>query len=313
MKSPNGKIISTLVLRSRREIALLPPSGGGQSTALHGFSPEQGVSAFTWSGNTAILLADGAALRRFPLNGDNPTTLIIDNKAFINDLNECGDRYLVFNWFSRQHDHSWKIWRTNADGTDPKLLQPLSGNGVLWACSPDEKYAYFTDTFRITGIRRLPLSGGESEMVPGTDYKGEGHLGVAVSPDGNWMASLLQNRDESRRIAVIGLSSNNSRSVRSLPVDPSLPIVFNQPGPPSAVGFNFTPDAKAVAFTLEYRGVDNIWVQPIDGSKGRTITDFKSDRIYDFRWSRDGSHLAINRGNDLGDIVLLHETAPSSE
>jgi eukaryotic-like serine/threonine-protein kinase len=311
--SGDGKTIGTLILRSRREIALLPPSGKGPSTTLHGFSPEQGVSAFTWSGNNAVLLADGAALRRLPLNGDNPTTLIVDNKAFITDLNECGDHYLVFNWFSRQHDHTWKIWRTNADGTDPKLLQPISGNGVLWGCSPDEQFAYFTDTFQITGTRRISLSGGESQLVPGTEYKDEAHLGVAVSSDGNWMASLLQNRDGSRRIAVIGLNANNSKSVRSLPVDQNLPITFNQPGPPSSVGFRFTPDAKAVAFTVEYQGVDNIWTQPIDGSKGHTITDFKSDLIYDFRWSRDGSRLAVNRGNDLGDIVLLHEVAASSE
>jgi len=311
--SGDGKTIGTLILRSRREIALLPPSGQGQGTTLRGFSPEQGVSAFTWSGSSAILLADGAALHRFPLNGDSPTTLILDNRAFMIDLSECGDRYLVFNWFSRQRDHSWKIWRTNADGTDPKLLQPLSGNGVLWGCSPDEQFAYFTDTFRMSGTRRVPLTGGESELVPGTDYRGESHLGVAVSSDGNWMASLLQNRGESRRIAVVGLNANNSKSVRSLPVDPNLPITFNQPGPPSSVGFRFTPDAKAVAFTVEHQGVDNIWVQPIDGSKGHTITDFKSDLIYDFRWSRDGSRLAVNRGNDLGDIVLLHEVAPSPE
>jgi hypothetical protein len=31
--------------------------------------------------------------------------------------------------------------------------------------------------------------------------------------------------------------------------------------------------------------VDNIWMQPVDGSKGRKLTNFNdSERIQDFRW-----------------------------
>jgi hypothetical protein len=32
----------------------------------------------------------------------------------------------------------------------------------------------------------------------------------------------------------------------------------------------------------EEHGVDNIWVQPLDGSKGRRITDFTSQQIQAF-------------------------------
>jgi Tol biopolymer transport system component len=43
-------------------------------------------------------------------------------------------------------------------------------------------------------------------------------------------------------------------------------------------------------------GVDNLWLQPLDGSKGRSLTDFTAERISDFRWSPDGKQLALVRG-----------------
>jgi len=35
------------------------------------------------------------------------------------------------------------------------------------------------------------------------------------------------------------------------------------------------------------------------------LTDFKSDRIFDFSWSRDGKQLALFRGVVNSDVVLI--------
>jgi eukaryotic-like serine/threonine-protein kinase len=59
---------------------------------------------------------------------------------------------------------------------------------------------------------------------------------------------------------------------------------------------------------VEQKGVDNIWTQPLDGSKGRQITGFKSDLIRDFRWSPDGKHLAVLHFHSTADVILLHDT-----
>jgi hypothetical protein len=42
-------------------------------------------------------------------------------------------------------------------------------------------------------------------------------------------------------------------------------------------------------------GVDNVWVQPLDGSAGHAITDFKSEQIWTFSLSPDGKSLAVLR------------------
>jgi serine/threonine protein kinase len=78
-------------------------------------------------------------------------------------------------------------------------------------------------------------------------------------------------------------------------------------------GVRFSPDGKSVAFVIEEAGVDNIWMQPVDGSKGRKLTNFNdSERIQDFRWSPDGKALAILRFNSVSDVILLRDTGNSS-
>ena len=39
------------------------------------------------------------------------------------------------------------------------------------------------------------------------------------------------------------------------------------------------------------KGIDNLWFQPLDGSKGKQLTDFTWERIWDFHRSFDGSQL----------------------
>jgi len=46
-------------------------------------------------------------------------------------------------------------------------------------------------------------------------------------------------------------------------------------------------------------------MQPLDGGPPRQVTDFKSDRIFGFEWSRDGKQLALARGTESSDVVLI--------
>jgi len=48
-------------------------------------------------------------------------------------------------------------------------------------------------------------------------------------------------------------------------------------------------------------------MQPLDGSPGKQITDFPSEHINDFRWSFDGTKLALARGHVDSDVVLIHD------
>jgi eukaryotic-like serine/threonine-protein kinase len=72
----------------------------------------------------------------------------------------------------------------------------------------------------------------------------------------------------------------------------------------------FTPDRNAIAYPIRESGVDNLWVQPLDGSAGQQITNFKSDQIAQFHWSPDGSKLAVLRVHSDSNVILIQETKP---
>ena len=52
-------------------------------------------------------------------------------------------------------------------------------------------------------------------------------------------------------------------------------------------------------------GASNIWEQPLSGGPPRQITNFTSDRINAFAWSRDGKQLFMIRGNTTADVILI--------
>ena len=72
----------------------------------------------------------------------------------------------------------------------------------------------------------------------------------------------------------------------------------------------FSHDGKAVVYPFRERDVDNLWLQPLDGSPGKQITNFKSEQITDFHWSADGSKLGMVRGHTDADVVLLQDSKP---
>ena len=66
-------------------------------------------------------------------------------------------------------------------------------------------------------------------------------------------------------------------------------------------------DGSALTYIANRGGASNIWLQPLDGSAPRQLTDFKSDRIYAFDWSRDGKWLALSRGPEQRDVVIMSD------
>ncbi|HEY6387912.1 MAG TPA: hypothetical protein VIX91_19725 [Candidatus Acidoferrum sp.] len=144
-------------------------------------------------------------------------------------------------------------------------------------------------------IYRVPLdASGKGEEIIGTqDYLG----GLSVSPDGKMLAVPVHeqvHREATARIALFQVDSSNPPRM----LDATL----------YASKVQFTPDGKSVAYAIGEKGVGNVWVQPIDGSAGRAVTDFKSEQIWSFSLSPDGKNLAVLRGHWDSDVVLLQES-----
>jgi Tol biopolymer transport system component len=67
----------------------------------------------------------------------------------------------------------------------------------------------------------------------------------------------------------------------------------------------WSPDQKGVQYVLTRKGASNVWQQPLSGSDPYPITDFTSEQIYKFAWTRDGKQLLVVRGENVSDVVLI--------
>ena len=67
----------------------------------------------------------------------------------------------------------------------------------------------------------------------------------------------------------------------------------------------WTPDGSSIAYIDNRGGAGNIWALPVAGGTPKQITEFKSDGVFWFDWSRDGRQLALARGTQVSDVVLI--------
>ena len=71
---------------------------------------------------------------------------------------------------------------------------------------------------------------------------------------------------------------------------------------------DFQRRRQSIVYPIRNGETDNLWLQNLDGSPGKQLTDFKSEFIRDFDFSFDGKQLAIIRGHREADVVLIRQS-----
>ena len=144
----------------------------------------------------------------------------------------------------------------------------------------------------------MPAGGGEPvPIIP------EGPLVYPqVAPDGGSIAYLVSNKESKRpQIVVVRFDDGAQVTTIELPVSAGTNYFASL----SYRGFHWSPDGKAIVYIDTIGGVSNLWRKPLDGSPAKQITDFKTDRIHTFAYAHDGKTLALGRGGDTPDAVLI--------
>jgi serine/threonine protein kinase/sugar lactone lactonase YvrE len=319
--SADGKTIATSQQRASRTFYLLPADGGGANASPRPiFEQERDIDNFAWAGNDQIVVSEADKLVRFSLDGKSRAVLASDPNAFLNAPESCStaaaaglnapiSHRIVFAWAGHAENATGRsIWRVDLDGSNLKQL--TSGHGDQTpSCSPDGRWVYFINN-NPDRIRRVSIDGGAVEDIPGSTIPNSIYGGFAahISPDGSKIAFVMTEATEAQsvaggmdeRIALVSLDPA-SKGARQLLT----------PNPHITRSVHFTPDGKSLAYAVRENGVDNVWVQPIDGGAGHYITKFGSDQSRGgFAWSPDGKTLAILRGRLDSDVVLLRDSAP---
>jgi eukaryotic-like serine/threonine-protein kinase len=315
--SADSKTIAAVLHKDNRSLFLLPPAGFTGNPPSPALAQERDSESFGWSASGDMYLAEPGKLVRISPDGTNRAVVL--NQS-VTEPAGCGsDRsgttkphpiVFVTNHRSPTGIDGRSVWRADPDGSNPKeISSTMSDFGPL--CSPDGKWVYYMDA-KAQQFNRVSIDGGKSEPIPGVPMPGAivASPYFDISPDGKTLAYLATispasgaATESQQKIVLLALDAGSQPSRRIL--DPN-PLISKPPV--------FSPDGKAIVYAIRENGVENLWLQPSDGSGpgggGRRITNFTSDLFSWFEYSLDGKTLGVLRNHPESDVILLRDSAP---
>jgi serine/threonine protein kinase len=286
----SGRELAAVLSESRWNLYVVPTNA--QASSARQVTSTAGDTNFTWTRDNQIIADQANTLHAIdPATGAKTPFTSQEGKVGGNPA-ECVDgRYVVFDLIFRSGTGDQNIWRTDSSGGNLKQL--TTGKHDTHAeCSPDNQWVYYIAYGEEAKLARVPIDGGTPQTISDLPINGLFDL----SSDGKVaaFATLEHIGEHKEKLALVSTESGQNKKT----------VDFERP----RIGIlRFSLDGKAVVYPTRDHGVDNLWLQPVDGSKGHYLTDFKSERIYDFHWSFDGKQLALVRGHNDSDVVLIRD------
>lgn len=177
------------------------------------------------------------------------------------------------------------LWRMDSDGNNVKQLT----NGIAEVnpeISPDGQWVVF-QSINDLGLWKVSLAGSTPVQITSKLASQ-----AAISPDGKLIACRYREQDLSAfTLGIIDFATGQTlKTLDTAPLENS---------------YRWSPDGRAVLYVDRRNGISNIWSQPIDGGAPKQLTNFKSDLIFAFNYSKDGKSLALSRGTVANDVLLI--------
>ncbi len=289
----DGHTLATILNEGHWNLFVMPASSAntGQAKQITFGKP---VSEFSWTSAGKLAIAEEGNLSLLDPDSGEKSMLPTDGHSLAEEPSACPDgRYVVFIMAGFAGKRTQIIGRMDAAGGN---LKPLT-DGLVDdepVCSPDGQFVFYRDAAKTAELMRVSIDGGASEKI--SDKPVDGNF--TVSPDGKFIAFVTVSHIGDHTFQLILLPTDKSQPAKSLG--------FQQP---ASGGERFSPDGKALVYPVRNGDVDNLWLQPLDGSPGKQITNFASEHIGDsFGWSFDGSKLAVIRGHIDSDVVLVRDS-----
>src|SRR5205085_7236809 len=204
-------------------------------------------------------------------------------------------RYIVFTTYTKDRRN---LWRMSIDGSNAVSLT----NGLADyepALSPDGQWVVYSSLTNGTlTLWKVSINGG-------TPIQLTNHLAYqpVVSPDGKLITyayselanARLEPKTPATKLAVMPFAGGEP--INTFDIKPNGTVQTT---------LRWSPDGRALDYTVVNNNVGNIWRQPLTGGPPRQITDFKDKLIATFNWSRDNK-LICARGILLRDAVLISD------
>jgi len=291
----DGHSLAAVLNERHWDLFLVPAAAAGSGQAQQ-ITSGQPVNTFSWTPGGQLIVDQELTLSLLNPDSGSKTGLPMEAHTANGGPSACANgRYVAFVIAGYDGAKTEDIARMDAGGGNVKLL--TSGKVDEDAvCSPDSQWVLYRDLASGDALMKVPIEGGPPQKV--SDYPAQ--QGFGISPDGKLVAFLtFQHVGEHEQMLALS------------PLDSKQPakLLDFQRSPSGSV--RFSPDGQAVVYPIRDHDVDNLWLQPLDGSPGKQVTNFTAEHIGDgFAWSPDGTKLALIRGHVDSDVVLIRDSQP---
>ncbi len=207
------------------------------------------------------------------------------------------DRFIYFSSNRNGHFH---IWRLDADGGNPvQITFGENEDHVFPQVSPDSAWLYFIKKQRkFSSVWRRSLADGSEEKITAEDKTTPGNF-LSISPDGKFLA--FHNITE----RPAGEAAGHIYQIVVMSTEDPQKLVFTTIER-SKLEVYWTPDGKALEYISYTHEGGKIWRLGIEpNAVPKQMAVFPKERLFFLDWSRDGKRLALSRGQQLHDAVLV--------
>jgi serine/threonine protein kinase/Tol biopolymer transport system component len=255
-----------------------------------GTNDYDGVEGLAWTPDGQLVYDSNASgslnIWIAAADGANPRQLTVEKGIITRPAIAADGRTIVF---ASAHTGSPNIWRMDNDGSNQKQLT-RGDSDWSFDISPDSKWVVFSSAKSgILNLWKISIGGGEPVKL--TE---QFSLFPVFSPDGKLIVFNGQDPESHRvRPAVVPVDGGKV----------TFPPGFPQDADPFT--FQWSADGHSLTYVVERNGVSNLWSQQLEGGQPKQLTHFTSDLIFAYAWSRDRKQLAVSRGTQLSDVVLL--------
>ncbi len=282
----SGRLLATIQNEDRWSLQVMPADTSAAQPRQ--VSTAEAFTNFSWTADNRLVSDQANVLDLIdPANGNKT---VPQGQAPSGAPSACGAGGTIV--FVRFQNGSQNIWRMDANGNS----RQLSSNKFEFSpvCSQDGKWVFFLKQAETNKLIKIPLDGGAEQIVSDAPNRGM----FDVSPDAKLAAfPTLHHAGEHKEMLEV-VETDGGKVVKQMEFER-----------PRFGALHFSRDGKGVVYPVRENGVDNLWMQMLDGSKGKRLTNFSSERIFDFHWSFDGKQLALVRGHTDADVVLIRDAS----
>lgn len=288
----DSKTIVTIQAEREAQVWVVPASGDVTNAKQVTQGKYDGES-LAWTGDNRILYtaSSGEHIDVWSVNADGASNSQQTGDAFIEGLG-CATpdgRSVVF---SSNRSGNLNIWKMTFGQVEQQPLTHGKDFDSQPICSPDGRWVLFR-SFRQgkSTYWRVSIDGGEPQQLLDRSSSW-----AAISPDGKLVAiRYFDDAKNVNRIAVIPFGGGEAVATLDVPLRSR------------DIGLSWTGDSRAIIYAESQDNADNLWTAPLDGSPAKQLTKFNSGLIFAFQMSSDGKQIALSRGRQTDDVILIRD------